>query len=600
VNVHWFAKGFPEEMFARNRDGSLMTAYGSGSLTCPAGPFLKFSTDLAEDLSAYPIDGVFLDGPIASSCYCDACKAEFRRRFGVEMPVAAGPLPLEIRRRLEEFIAEKIGRFVGEFRHSLRAKRPGAVVYHNGASLGRVTWSNRRAVENADFLGIEGGFIGYSPLPPQFLYKTAATGKLLEALAGGKPAVIFNDHAFKRFDYTPLPRPELDLLYAATVATGANPWYLIYYHNRETHAADVAREWNGFIAANRDVFAGTRAAETLALLWSDTTALVSSAAQEEEDSVHGVAGPAASLVGAAKANHPAAFNGAYALLARSGVPFRIVTEVELAEGLEGIDLLVAPSVIALDGESFAGVEKFVERGGTLIADDAFALFDENGTMRDRARLGALLGASPTEEIKRSADNIDYIAFGKGKLFKGIAAAPLPRPTRAFAVERAGGKPLAFFHEPLGGRYDYITPVSRSAAVVENARGSGHAIYLPMNLFEHYCSFAFDEHRTLVMNALRRHHAPIVEVDGLEGRGEVIVRRKPGMLFVHLLNYNGAVRPFARITPLRGVKVLVRCGKPASAKALHSGEQLPIRASKRGQVIRLARLDVAETIAVEIE
>jgi len=43
--------------------------------------------------------------------------------------------------------------------------------------------------------------IGYQPLAGQFLYKTAATGKLLATLAGGKPAVVFNDHAFKGFDY---------------------------------------------------------------------------------------------------------------------------------------------------------------------------------------------------------------------------------------------------------------------------------------------------------------------------------------------------------------------------------------------------------------
>ena len=596
VNAHWFSDAMPAEMFARGPDGQRLAAYGAGHLTCPAGPFLDYMVALAEDLGEYEVDGAFLDGPLGSLCWCDHCRAEYRRRFGEDMPSRA--LSLAQRRRLEDWAAEKVATFVGRFRSALRDKQPRAVVYHNGSSLGQLTWANRRTIAQADLLGIEGGFIGYRPLGGQFLYKTSATGKLLEALAGGKPTVVFNDHAFKGFDYWPLPRAELDLLYAATLAAGANPWYLIYLRNLETRAAEAARYWNGFIAAHRDVLAGTAHAEKIALLFSDTTMLVSRSSRQEEDSVHAQAEAPGQSPPRLRCDHQAAFQGAYALLARSGVGFRLLTERDLAGSLSGIKVVIAPSVVALPEHALAALEWFVESGGTLLADDTFAALDEDASPRDVERLGALLGGVPSAEIPAAQADIDYIARGRGWLFRGIGPSPLPRPARAYRLEKTGGRTLACFHEPLAGRYDHLPPVSTAPAALEKRRGSGRTIYFAMNLFEHYHAFGFDEHRQMVMNALRRHHAPVVEADGLDGRGEVFVRTAPGRLLVHLLNYGGAVRPFAKITPLRGVRVLVRDAKVRSARALHAGKDLPVRTTRRGCVVRLPRLGPAETIMLQ--
>ncbi len=597
VNVHWFKADVGEEMLARKADGSPVAAYGAGCLTCPAGPFLAYSVALAEDLGEYPVDGVFLDGPIGATCWCEHCRRAYRQRFGEEL--ASGPADLPQRRRMEQYNAEKVARFVEAFRQALRAKQPHAVVYHNGSSLGQLTWANRRTVQRADLLGAEGGFLGYRPMTGQFLYKTSATGKLLAALAGGKPTVIFNDHAFKSFDYWPLPRPELDLLFAATLATGANPWFLLYYHNRDTHAAAAARYWNAFIAEHREELAGTLPAERLAVLWSDTTALAARPGRAVGDSVHHEAAGEARISDLAGVDHRAAFNGAYALLARSGLGFRIVTETDLEPALGEIDVLVAPSVVALEESAFAAVERFVQAGGLLLADERFALLDEEGRPRDPARLAGLLGTAPAEPIASAAANIDYIAASRGRLFKGITPAPLPRPQRAFRVQTAGGKPLAFFHEPFAGRYDHLTPVSRMPALIENAFGRGHAIYMPMDFFEHYEAFNFDDHRLLAINAVARRWVPPVSVAGLGGRGEVMLRRKGGKMLVHLLNYGGAVRPFARITSLRGVRITLRGGKIASARALHLGRGLPVRAGRAGWTARLPRLDAAETVVLKL-
>jgi hypothetical protein len=598
VNAHWYGESFDEGMFARTADGRPVAAYGNGALTCPGGPFLQYSLELAEDLGQYEIDGVFLDGPIGSICWCEACRRQYEQRFGEPMP--AGRLTLGQRRRLEQLAAERVGRYVGEFRRVLREARPQAVVYHNAAGLGRLTWANRRAVQNEDLLGIEGGFLGYRPLEGQFLYKTTAAGKLLAALAGGTPTVIFCDHAFKRYDYWPMPAPELELMYAASVATGANPWFLLYRSTAETHAAEVARRWNTFIATHAELLADAESAEPVALLWSDSTALVAESAGQEADSIHAQAEASTETAYVPKADPLAAFHGAYSLLARSGIPFRVVTEAEVAAGLEGIELLIAPSAAALEEAAFERLVWFVRRGGALVADDEFAVLDEDGAARDPNRLGVLLGAVRGEPIAAAAESIDYIATGKGWLFRGIGTPQVPRPQRAFRVTPAGGRTRAVFHEPLGGRYDRLPPAGKMPAAVEHAVGGGRVLYLPMNLFEHYRAFGFEPHRRMIENAVRRWHKPLVAVGGLAGFGEVVVRRKPGRLFVHLLNYAGVVRPFAALMPLRGVTVTLHGPPPTRVRALHARKLLQSRTLKTGHRVRLARLETAETLVFDIE
>lgn len=597
VNVHWFSNDFPAEMMARNADGTKMGAYGNGAIVCPSGPFHKFAMELAEDLSEYPIDGAFLDGPCAAICWCDSCRKEYRDTFGEDMP--EGRLSLAQRRKLELWTADKVARFIRDFRQTLRRKRPEAIVYHNGGSVGHLTWTNRAAIKEADILGIEGGFIGYAPLQPQLPYKTTATGKLLECLAGGKPTVVFNDHAFKVYDYYPLPRPELDLLWGATIAGGANPWFLMYASNYDTHAAQVAKDWNAFIKKHEETLAGTRAVETAALLWSDSTHFVSTSVKIEEDSVHASGGGAVATK-PVSADHETAFWGAYAMLARSGIPFRLVTEKDLADGLDSkVDLLIAPSVVALEEGAFGGLKKFVAAGGTLVADDAFALLDEAGRPRDRESLQSLLGAATTEVLPVARDNIDYFCVQDSRWNTGLTPAPLPRPTRAYRTETRHARPAGFYYQPLAGRYDDLTAISEMPAILTNEVERGHVVFIPMNLFEHYKSFCFEDHRRMVENMIKTFHHPLVAVDGLCGRGEVLLRGKQGKLLVHLLNYNGSVRPFAAISPLPDINVTVAPGtRITGARTLHSEAELAVH--DNGRSVRIPQLDVTETLELDVQ
>jgi len=617
LNMHWFGLDFPQEMAMRKADGSLAIGYGKGWLSCPNGPFLNYALEVAQDISEYEIDGVFLDGPMFSMCWCEYCREDYRRRYGREIP--QGGLSVADRRRMEEWRAGIVGEFVRKFRETLRRKRPDAVVYGNAPTLGQFTFGVRQFAKAGDILGIEGGFLGYSPLTGQFIYKTSATCKFMEALAGGKPTVCFNEHSFKGYDYSVLGRAEIDILHAATLAGGANPWFHMNCIALDTCAGERAKYWNQFIAQNRELLAGTHPVAGVGILWSDATALVTRSAREEEDSVHAQADIATTLdAGARKAaaavDHFMAFKGAYALLARSGIPSLVVTGKDIIDGLKPgaagrkLQVVIAPSVLSLGREEVEALEKFASSGGIVIADDRFAMLDADGRVRDAAGISEFLGAVPEDDIPSAQPNLDYIAHGKGTLFKGMAGTPLPRPTRAFGARLGkSSRAIAYFHEPMNGRYDYLPAVSKSPAIVERKIGDGRIYFMPMNFFEHYMIYGFDDCRLLLINLLRLAYEPEVEVKAPAGLVEILVRGKSGQsenkplqLHVHLLNYAGSVRPFADVAPLSPVEVRIRGKKVRSARALHLGKDLPVRSGSKGTVIRLAKLNSAETIVVEID
>ena len=86
VNAHWYSAAMPDEMFIKGASGERAVAYGHGWLTCPVGPFLPWSEQVARDLGEYDIDGVFIDGPSMAPCWCPACRKAFEARYGVAMP----------------------------------------------------------------------------------------------------------------------------------------------------------------------------------------------------------------------------------------------------------------------------------------------------------------------------------------------------------------------------------------------------------------------------------------------------------------------------------------------------------------------------------
>ncbi len=91
------------------------------------------------------IDGVFLDGPVffPDSCHCDACKAQFKARYGAEIPKVedwSDPNWLSF----VEFRNQSLARFLADSRAAVKSVNPEGVV-SSTREVGRRTRGGSRA-----------------------------------------------------------------------------------------------------------------------------------------------------------------------------------------------------------------------------------------------------------------------------------------------------------------------------------------------------------------------------------------------------------------------------------------------------------------------
>ncbi len=94
-----------------------------------------------------------------------------------------------------------------------------------------------------------------------------------------------------------------------------------------------------------------------------------------------------------------------ALLSDLKQPFRYVTYEQLEEGVpEGLKVLVLPCTLSLSRRALEHLQRFVEEGGTLLADFAPAVADEHGKFQRRLEAESLFG------VDRSQSTRDLVEF----------------------------------------------------------------------------------------------------------------------------------------------------------------------------------------------
>lgn len=130
------------------------------------------------------------------------------------------------------------------------------------------------------------------------------------------------------------------------------------------------------------------------------------------------------------------------LLRRLGLQHRFLsTEMLEADVLQrdGFRALILPNAIALSPAAAAALRKFVEQGGTLIADSLPGAFDLHSRRLSTPLLAGLFGEAPDDRT-----------FGLGHAVR-LPGTPGSAPLSALAslVERAGVKPVVAVRRPNG-------------------------------------------------------------------------------------------------------------------------------------------------------
>jgi hypothetical protein len=595
-NCHWFKPDtFPADHYVVAPDGKPKVIYGDGGEICCRGPFQAWSEKMAEDLGRYPIDGVFLDGPVKDSCWCPHCRAAFQARQGEELPVNPAACPPPLQAAYEDFIAEVPVAYIEAFARGLRRHNPDAVLYCNGGDSRQM----KASLPCTQLVGEEGGFIGYGPLTGEFPFNAGLAAKRMECRARGRARVIFCDCGYKVYDYYIHPKGEIARMYAGTLANGANAWIGVNRSAAKAPGIQTVYRFNRLVREYREALANGESLAEAALLDSPLNLTLAGMVQAASgDDVHKREAAAQRL---AVPRHSQEFNGLYAAFTRSGYPFDVVEEDTLLEDRlpPRIKLLVLPGVSAVSDAFVERVRRFVADGGRLLATFDTSLFDERGMRRRDFALADVFGAGAAGDLQ-GPSGLDYLGIKRGNaLTVGLRQNLLPCPEYWRLVKpAASATALLDYYEKMPRRYAALPPLSRHPAALFNRCGKGAAIFIPSAIGDLSLRYRFPAIRVLLRNAARLLAPPPVVMEGGDEFVEATLRRAAdGSVVLHLINWASGERPSAGAIPLGPLRVRVRlprgANRPRSVQLAFAGRKAKVTAKGRYANFVIPRIEEYE-------
>ena len=555
------------------REKPLLPNAEEAPVVCLNGPHRQYIKDVLAELSrGYDFDGFWLDcfawwGRV-TPCYCDACKAAYRKDRDREIPTKIDSpefIPyLHWRRRLNS-------RLMHELQAHIRAINPKLTITHNGSGVQH--WADWDFCDRDDYACEE---FHYNEGPAAL----ALTCRQNRALRPTSPFEIevwrFSNrlgggaNATSR-GYQVRPTAALLTEMSAACALGGFPQY--YDQVRPDGTLEplslerLAPAFKEVARRQPHTFATNDKLEPLpyaAILWSKTTETF---------------GPPP-----VRALHQDEMEGTLAALIESHVPAWLLSERDIAAGeFRGAKVLIVPSAEILPRELVAPIEKFVEAGGGLVV-----------TGRTGLRRPSFPLINKDEPPDATIETLDNFAFSKlmGVDFTGMTETfytyltfPAATPTTAPATTKAATAPAtapsamselardlaldfpmsvyeslqalpkphagttvaAHIVTPMRGFHMGFPPHARTdfPALVTRAHGKGRIVYFAAPIGALYKRFNHGDFRQLLLNATTYAAAapPPVSARAPE-TVEIVAWRDPAaqQTILHVLNRTGAGLP----------------------------------------------------------
>ena len=591
----------------RRADGSAKDdVYGIESAFCVNSPWRDWVFDRLRELCAYPIDGIFFDGPVIFSdcCYCQACREGFRRRFDADPPPKTDRAHADFP-RLVDFQADSMAAFLADSRRVIKDANPDLLFYMNsnpispGWATGR---DNRRLARHQDILASEGGFFYGDLLANEPLWKVGLNARMLaaEASQASVPTLVFDCIGHKSWTYFMLPAAEVRLMWAASVAHGAGTWMATMADSMNEPGVDAVGDLYALARRHRADLFDTRSLAEIAVMASKATMNYYAGADV----------PLTDFTAAARGSRAGNFldelNGWVRALWSTQTPFDVIDDQSVeGEDLSRYRMIVLPNAACLSARACEALDAFVRAGGALVGSFETAVYDEFGRRREQPGLAETFGAAPTAPQADGPRQWDYLFRHDGGAWTGgIAATYIPSPAYALAVRTLGSAEATLtFSEPLADRYAGLAVDSGRPAMVVSRRGEGTAVYFACDIGCAIKTWRLNEHVQLVRNLVDRLAPSPVRVDGASPALEAVLRqsRDGRDVLVHLINATGGMtRPIRRVVALRDLQVHVRLPAPAaSACTLRRPGPIDLRADGDWTTFRLPALEEFEIVKIRL-
>jgi hypothetical protein len=594
----WFARDVAGEpmLIGEPRPGRWSKLYA----TCPNGPYRNEGVAfpvLAEIVEHYPVDGLFINAAHFRPCWCSNCRRLYREQFDAELPVT------------EDWQDDNWLRWI-EWRYDCLATNFGAM--HNvirsinpdllwtselGAVTGARPWQSGhdlvRLAANCTLLTTGSGDNIAAGRPPTWL--PAVHAKFARTLNDPVvPWATVHPAPGLVWRHTGLPVSELRLWLAQVNAHGAYAWHAMtgipetHYDRRNL---PIHTEFNAFIKQNEHLFVATTPVAPIAVLWSRRSLERYGQTHPTERWQH-------------------EFFGFCDALLHHHLPFTVIPEEYLNdEQLQNFDVLVLPGAACISSDEALAIDRFVQRGGGLVATAATGLYDERGRRRATGLIGDTLGIEYNEHvlqdlvasyarIEEPAHTV-FADIGQTQLIPNEFSVQLVQVNEettalmtlvpTFAPASGVGTPPERASIPTPQTDIPILTIRQRVAYFANEIG---------RLAWHY---KLPDHADLIVGAVRAVlPKPLpVEIEAPHGV-QLSLFRQSGRLIIHLVNAN-ADRPRADVIPIHDIQIWINDAAPyVSARAAALGQDLPIHRENNGNRLSvvLPELHTWEIISLE--
>jgi hypothetical protein len=574
------------DWFTRDAEGK---PYKAGELyvTCVNSPYYNehIPSILTEIAKLYRPEG-FTDNSWSglgrdSICYCAHCMKSFREKTGNEIPrahdwnsaVYREWIQWNYRRRLE----------IWEMNNRISRAAGGPACIWSGMNSGSVSQQSesfrdlKEICQRADILMLDsqarndsGGF-----------QQNADTGKLVHGLLGWNKLVPESMAMYQAgrptFRLSGKPVPEARLWMLEGIAGGIQPWWHFVGASHEDrriyHTPVPVFAWH---KSNEEYLINREPIANVGVVWS----------QQNMDFY----GRSES---AFRVELP--WRGITQALLRSRIPYVPVHADHIDRDAGQLSLLVLPDLAVLTDAQAAGIKRFVERGGGLMATGKSSLYDDWGDRRSDYALGDLFGVHATEssgagtgnqagetfhtylrlypELRKYADGpktgLEPALHGvRHPVFKGFNETDiLSFGGNLEAVKTDPGTEVLLTFIPAFPIYPPETawmrqPVTDIPGLILNTTAGGSRItFLPADLDRQFGRYNLPDHGNLLANLIRwtaKDNIPIlVECAGMI---DCNIYQQKKCMILHLVNLTNPAawrQPMEDYLPVGPVKIRIR-------------------------------------------
>lgn len=577
--------------FRRDKKGELQRAAPEIAYTCQfSGQFTEQQPAILNELvSQYDIDGVYMNGwPTLQDCYCETC-----RKIG-------DPKSEMYKTALMDRAAE----MTDLYRGIITRKKPDAFYSCNIAGgmqdseldqwklTRKALWytSDNQARRELD----------------QPVWQASQQVKYARSLMGTRPvAAVTGSYARSgRVMWRQAANMSMEPLtrMAQTAAAGGIVWY---HHLGLEQGFKGDRRWQApgrdflsWQAANEPHFHNVHSLARVAIvLPTQTMSYGSDPMGQTTDHM----------------------DGFYAALIDARIMSDFLHENELTPAkMDAYDLLILPNFAWMSDAQAQALEKYVQRGGSLLATFQTGLYDQAGRPRPDFALGRMFGIQKAGEVPifEKAVRGRYTQVGlqmircRGPLTQGFEDSEwIAAPGQMQPIRPVADAPLTYINPypvyPPEAVYQREAPSDRPSVVLRES-GRSRLAYLAGDMDASYWRLDNPDLGQQLVNAIawQLEGRNPLSITG-EGLMEVIGwKTRPGYA-LHLLNYNGPnafrgqMRTMVALGPQKVRWTLPDATPIRGAKLLHAGKSVPFQQSGRTVELTVPKVDLYEVVALEV-